>query len=145
MAFLSMTRLKVKSILLLPKFIVQNEAIVKQIRSSEGFRNGKTLLDPSLSAWTVTLWDSEDAMRAFYTSGAHRNIMPSLSFYSNEAVTAHMSFSEVDLPTWRFVHEQLSKIGKFSTVLKEPTQNHLDKIISKPSITLLTRPIKHIG
>lgn len=141
MAFLSMTRLKIKSILLLPKFIIQNEAIVKQIRTSKGLKIGKSLLDPSLGAWTVSIWDSEESMRAFYTSGAHRNIMPSLSYYSSEAVTAHISFDEENLPSWDFVHEQLSKIGRFSTVLKDPSKNHLSKIIPKPKTTLLTRPI----
>lgn len=103
MAFLSMIRLQVKSILLFPKFIILNEAIVKQIRFSNGFKKGKTLLDPSLGAWTMTLWESGEAMRAFYTSGAHRNIMPSLSFYANEAVVAHVDLDEDDLPTWDFV------------------------------------------
>jgi hypothetical protein len=141
MAFLSMTRLQVKSIFLLPKFFVQNEAIVKQLKTSAGFKKGKTLIDLGLGAWTVTLWESEDAMRAFYLSGAHRNIMPSLSAYSNEATTGNLTFDEADLPTWDFVHENLSKFGKFSSVLKEPTQSHLDKKIMKPKITFLTRPI----
>ena len=141
MAFLSMTRLQVKSIFLLPKFIVQNEAIVKQLRSSAGFKKGKTLIDLGLGAWTVTLWDSEDAMRAFYMNGAHRNIMPSLSAYSNEAVTCHNAFDALDLPAWDYVHDKLSSLGKFSSALKEPTQNHLEKKIIKPKITFLTRPI----
>lgn len=142
MALLSMTRLQLKSISLLPKFIVQNEGVVKQLRVSDGFLNGKTMIDFNLGAWTTTLWENEDAMRAFYTSGAHRNIMPTLSDYSNEAVVCHIAFDGDGLPDWHFVHEKLSTIGKFSTVLKEPTQNHLNKKIVMPKVTFLTRPIK---
>jgi hypothetical protein len=142
MAFLSMTRLRVKSIWLLPKFILENSGVINQLRSSKGFKAGKTLLDPSLAAWTVTLWENEAAMRAFFGSGAHRASLPKLSFYADEASSGHMDFAETELPDWNFVYEKLSTIGKFTIPLQSPSQNHINQIIKRPSTTLLSYPIK---
>lgn len=142
MPVLAMTRLKLKSARLLPKFILENETAVKQLKTAKGFICGKTLAEPSLGMWTTTLWDSEENMRAYYISDAHSKLMPKLSHYACEAVTTHISFDEKKLPSWGFVHEQLSSKGRFSTVLKEPSQDHLNCFIKFPKITIFTRPLK---
>ncbi len=142
MPALSMTRLKLKSAGLLPKFIIENETAVKQLKTAKGFICGKTLAELSLGMWTTTLWDSEENMRNYYTSGGHRELMPKLSQYASEAVTTHISYDQKELPSWAFVHEQLSAKGRFSTALKDPSQDHLNKIIKFPKITIFTRPLK---
>jgi hypothetical protein len=78
MGVLSMTRIKLRSIRLLPPFLAQQEAAVKQLRSARGFIKGKALIDTSLATWTLVLWDGAEDMRAYYLSGAHRELMPKL-------------------------------------------------------------------
>jgi hypothetical protein len=67
MPILALTRLKLKSARLLPKFGIENEVTVKQIRVAKGFLAGKTLLEPNLGAWTTTLWDNKENMKVYYS------------------------------------------------------------------------------
>lgn len=142
MPLLSMTRFKLKSYRLLPKVLRENKGIIEQLQISSGFIAGKTLIDPQLGLWTTTLWESEADMHAFYTSGAHRLIMPKLAEYACEAVATHIETDSQRLPSWEFVHDQLSKRGTFSLALKETTPDHDNKYIAPPKITLFTIPIK---
>jgi hypothetical protein len=142
MPILALTRLKLKSARLLPKFVIENEAAVKQLRVAKGFIAGKTLAEPNLGMWTTTLWDNEENMRAYYISGAHKDLMPKLVDYACEAVTTHIDYPHNDLPSWAFSHEQLTTKGRFSTILKNPTPDHQNHVIAFPKITIFTRPIK---
>jgi hypothetical protein len=142
MTVLSMTRLQLKSIGLLPEFLIWNERLVKQLRVANGFIKGKTLGDERLGMWTAVLWNNEADMRAYFTSGTHGGLMPKLDYFSCASVTAHIPYDLAALPPWDFVHEKLSSIGRFSAVLRAPTDDHRNRIIAKPKMRLLTRPLK---
>lgn len=142
MGVLSMTRIKLRSIRLLPAFLAQQEAAVKQLRSARGFIKGKALIDTSLGTWTLALWDSAEDMRAYYLSGAHRDLMPKLRDFACEAVTTDIPYDQPNLPSWEFVRQKLSSVGRFSTVLEKPSGDHLTRVIAKPKTTIFTRPIK---
>src|SRR5690242_8112777 len=59
---ISITRLRLRAVWILPQFVWLNERIARQVRRSPGFRGGKLLADRNLTFWTVTKWDSEAAI-----------------------------------------------------------------------------------
>jgi hypothetical protein len=142
MVVLSMTRFRLKSMWLLPKFMLANEAAVTQLRAADGFIEGKILADLPRDLWTCVMWASDADMKAYVTSGAHRALMPKLSSFACEGVTTHMPYDLLDLPSWTFVHQKLTAIGSFTSALDAPSQDHLAHVIAAPKSTLLTRPIK---
>jgi hypothetical protein len=127
---------------MLPKFLFENEAAIKQLKIAQGFLAGKTLAEPSLALWTASLWDDENSLRNYYTSGAHKNLMPALVNFANEAVTTRLDYAERKLPSWTFCHQQLLTNGNFSKALENPTSDHISEFISRPKVTIFTRPIK---
>jgi heme-degrading monooxygenase HmoA len=85
MPFISITRLRIHSIFILPKFMLANEASVKQLRKIDGFLKGKELIDKGLTFWTLTMWRDEIAMKAFRNSIPHRKAMQKLPSWCCEA------------------------------------------------------------
>ena len=122
MAFVSVTRLRLRSVLLLPRFVWLNERVVRQIAKSPGFREGRLLLDAKLVLWTMTSWDSEVEMRAFRDCSAHRRVMPKLLAWCDEASVARFA-DRGDLPSWDEARAQLVSSGRASEV-RHPSPNH---------------------
>jgi len=66
MPFVSVTRLRVKSLFFLIPFMRANEASVKEIKVSKGLLKGKELIDKKLTFWTVTIWENEESMKKMW-------------------------------------------------------------------------------
>ncbi len=64
MAFISVTRLRVRSIFYLPQFIWQVFKTTRQAERAPGFLGGRLMRDQKNAFWTLTTWDDEAAMRA---------------------------------------------------------------------------------
>ena len=122
MALVSITRLRVRSVLFVPRFIWLNERVIRQIVHSPGFREGRLLIDAQLTAWTMTSWDSETSMRAYRENGAHRVAMPKLASLCDEASVARFE-DRADLPTWDEAHAQILSRGRASK-LRHPSPRH---------------------
>lgn len=136
MAYLSMTRLKLKSPRYLIPFWFHTQRVVKQIKESEGFLQVKLLVTHNLSMWTMTLWASEEALDNFYLIGAHLLVMKKLSEFSSEAMAGHQEIESNELPSWEYVRNELCRIGYLGK-LKEPSTDHKNRIISIPKIVIL--------
>lgn len=54
MPILSMTRLRLKSIKLVPRFMWANEPAVAQLRTAPGFLRGNLLAELNLAMWTAS-------------------------------------------------------------------------------------------
>ena len=65
MPFVSVTRLRVKSMFFLLSFMRANESSVKELKVSKGLLKGKELIDKKLTFWTITLWEDEESMKKF--------------------------------------------------------------------------------
>ncbi|HMI52852.1 MAG TPA: antibiotic biosynthesis monooxygenase [Candidatus Saccharimonadales bacterium] len=123
MPFVSITRLRVRSWQFLPGFFYQTLRSALQVRSAEGQLHFGLLRDAHNTYWTRTVWTSEQAMKAFMTSGAHRHAMPRLLKWCDEAAIAHWNQDSPDPPGWNEAHRQLLAIGRPSKVLY-PTEAH---------------------
>lgn len=128
MVFISVTRLRLSSILHLPVFFIKNEKVIKQLKHSDGFISGKLLVDKHLTFWTLTLWESETHMKAFRNSFNHKKAMPRLPGWCDEASYTHWLSEKTELPDWNEIHAKLSQYAKYTKV-KKPSQAHSNKII----------------
>jgi Domain of unknown function (DUF3291) len=131
MVFVSLTRLRLRSIRFVPVFALNAFRSVAQIRKSSGFRGGATLADRSWTFWTMTLWDSQENMRAFMNSGAHKRAMPRLLHWCDEASVAHWTQPDASLPSWTEANEKLRQLGRPSKVLN-PSPNHASLKFREP-------------
>ena len=122
MPFISITRLRVRSIFTLPQFMLANEASVKQLKKINGFLAGKELVDKHLTFWTLTIWKDEISMKEFRNSVPHRKSMQKLPSWCCEASYFHWIQDEEKLPSWETASQRLLKEGKLTKVRK-PSAN----------------------
>lgn len=129
----SVTRLRVRSVRFLPSFLWRTFLSQRQLLRSTGFLGGKLLIDSGLTFWTLTAWQSEQAMKGFRGSGSHARVMSRLFGWCNEAAYAHWIQRADLIPSWEDAHEQLAAEGRLSRV-EHPSQNHLDRKFARPRL-----------
>lgn len=121
MPFISVTRLRVRSVFSLLPFLKANEASVKSLLQTKGLILGKELIDKNLTFWTLTLWEDEEAMRQFRNGNAHRAAMQKLPEWCDEASYHHWQQEEKSLPAWDIASGKLIREGKLTKV-KAPSE-----------------------
>ena len=144
MIFISATRLRIKSVLYLVRFMIANEASVKQLNITEGFLGGKELIDKNLTFWTLTMWDGEVNMKQFRNSLPHRKAMQKLPFWCDEASYIHWTQAESEFPGWKTICEKMLAEGT-ATKVRKPSQNQLSKKYDEIKWTKLERNFKPFG
>ena len=128
----SVTRLRLRSRFFLIPLAFRTEIIARrQLLRSRGFLGGKLLADKNRVFWTMTTWSDESSMRSFERSGIHKNAMPSLRRWCDEAAVTHWISNEKGIPNWMEAHRYLSKDPKMSP-LDHPSQSHLSKQFAPP-------------
>jgi hypothetical protein len=100
MPFVSVTRLRVRSMRFLPFFFLNALRSQRQVKASPGFLSGALLPDRGWAFWTMTAWDCAESMRRFMSSGAHKAAMPGLLEWCDEASVVHWEQAE----SLRFPH-----------------------------------------
>ncbi len=123
MVFISLTRLRIRSIWFMPQFAWQMLVTRNQIRTAPGFQRGSLLADRAWTFWTMTAWDSQESMRAYVTSGAHQKAMPFLMDWCDEASVAHWSQADAELPAWEGADRRMRAEGRLSKV-RHPSAQH---------------------
>ena len=140
MAFVSLTRLRIRSIRFLPAFIVHTLRSLRQVKRSAGFKGGGLLPDRRWTFWTMTAWDSQASMRAYMTTGSHKQAMPKLMRWCDEASVAHWEQDEITLPSWTEADQRMRATGRVSKVL-HPSAEHAGLRYREPR-TIGGGPIK---
>ncbi|ELS33890.1 MULTISPECIES: hypothetical protein [Pseudanabaena] len=138
MLYLSVTRLKLKSFRYLLSFLFYTDQILREIRASEGYLQGKLMATHNLSMWTMTLWTSEESARNFYLSGSHQLAMEKISEWTSEAVHINHPTNWDQLPPWTDVTQLLANQGHF-VPLTNPSENHLKRFITQPSLKFILK------
>jgi len=133
MAFVSLTRLRVRSIGFLPPFLWHTLKTTRQARRSPGFLGGEILRESGNVYWTMTAWNDPASMNAFRTQGAHGAVMPKLLDWCDEAAVAHWHQPAAELPNWQQAHFIMTKDGRPSKV-KHPSPAHLANEIPPPRV-----------
>jgi heme-degrading monooxygenase HmoA len=123
MPFVSITRLRLRSVRFLPGFAIHTMRAQKQLRHAAGFRGGALLPDRGWTFWTMTLWDSPDAMRAYILNGAHKAAMPKLVNWCDEASVVHWEQEGDALPAWQDAAARMRREGRPSKI-RHPSADH---------------------
>jgi heme-degrading monooxygenase HmoA len=131
--FISITRLRVRAVRFLPGFALLTLRSQRQVQASEGFRGGSLLADRRWTFWTMTAWDSEDHMRAYMTTGAHRTAMPRLVDWCDEASVVHWVQAEEALPSWPAADARMRRDGRASKV-RHPSAHHASMTFDAPRV-----------
>jgi Domain of unknown function (DUF3291) len=134
MPFVSITRLRVRSVRFLPSFFLHAIRSQRQLKVSPGFLNGALLPDRSWTFWTMTAWKDEECMRRFMTSGAHKAAMPGLLEWCDEASVVHWEQPESELPTWSEADRRMRAQGRASKV-RHPSPLHATLSYRSPRVT----------
>lgn len=133
MPFISITRLRIRSLRFLPAFGLHTTRSLAQVRRSPGFRGGGLLPDRRWAFWTMTAWDGEADMRAYMLSGDHRTAMPRLLGWCDEASVVHWTQDDPALPTWTEADRRMRQEGRASKV-RHPSPNHADLTYREPRL-----------
>lgn len=140
MPFVSVTRLRIRSIRFLPAFAIHNLRTLRQVRAAPGFRGGSLLADRGLAFWTLTAWDSGAAMRAYMTTGPHRAAMPHLLHWCDEGSVVHWDQELEALPAWAEADRRMREEGRPSK-LRHPGPRHAG-LEFPPARTTVTGPLR---
>lgn len=131
MPFVSITRLRLRSVFYLLPFFLHTARATRQIVRDPKFLKGKTLLDRKLTFWTISLWNDEADMRAYRGSGDHKKAMPKLQHWCDEASVAHWQQEGEEFPEWYDAWERMKSSGRASKV-KHPSPEHTAFRIAQP-------------
>ncbi len=123
MAFVSVTRLRVRSWRYLPAFLIQSFRSARQAKRTAGNIAVSVLRDAKGAFWTRSVWSDEAAMRSFMGSGTHRRVMPRLAQWCDEAAVTHWVQDSAELPSWEEAHRRLQRQGRRSRVA-QPSDAH---------------------
>jgi hypothetical protein len=131
MPFVSVTRLRVRSLRYLLPFVWQTLKVMREVERSDQFLGGRVLREAKNAFWTVTAWENEGAMRAFRQKGAHGRVMAKLLIWCDEASYVDWNQDTGSLPDWADAHRRLVREGKLSKVY-HPSPSQLAKEIPQP-------------
>ncbi|WP_233581010.1 DUF3291 domain-containing protein [Acidipila sp. EB88] len=118
----------------MPGFMLHAVQANQQVSRAAGFQKGVLLWDRRWCFWTMTGWDSQESMRAFMTSGAHRKAMPRLMEWCDEASVAHWVQDEAALPEWTEADRRMRESGRASKV-RQPSARHAGLQYDAPRTT----------
>ena len=131
MIWVSVTRLRLRAAWLLPVFVPHALRAAGQARRADGYLGGALLLDRKRAFWTMTVWRDAAAMRGYVTADAHRQAMPRLPHWCDEASVAHWEQPGDDLPSWDHACQRMKAHGRPSTV-HMPSPDHQDMAFPPP-------------
>lgn len=143
MPFVSITRLRIRSAFFLPRFFLHTMQAQSQLKRAGGFQGGALLPDRGRVFWTMTLWDSQDAMRAYMLAGAHKSAMPKLLNWCDEASVVHWEQPGDALPSWQEADLRMRQSGRISKV-RHPSPHHAGMTFAAPRVAAGApiRPLK---
>jgi uncharacterized protein DUF3291 len=131
--FASATRLRVRSFRNLPAFLWMTFLAQRQIKRAPGFLGGRLLIDNLRTYWTLSVWESEKAMKAFRSSGPHARVMPKLAEWCDEAAYTHWTAADDSIPEWLEAYDHLVSDGRLSRVAR-PSRDHVSRHFPKPRL-----------
>ena len=134
MPFISVTRLRVRSIRFLPFFLLYTYRSLRQVKKSTGFQCGRLLADRSSTFWTMTAWDDQENMRRFMTTDSHKAAMPRLLDWCDEASVVHWDQAEGALPSWTEADQRMRASGRASKV-RNPSPHHATLTYRTPRVS----------
>jgi hypothetical protein len=104
-----------------------------QAKNFPGNLHVSLLRDADKTFWTRTVWTTEPAMKSFMLAGPHRQVMPRLLEWCDEAALVHWEQESDREPNWQEAHRRLQADGRRSKV-NYPSQAHESFQIRPPKL-----------
>jgi hypothetical protein len=131
MRFVSVTRLRLRSLWFLPGFLWHAGWSRQQSLRLDANLHTATVKDRGLVFWTITVWPDQAAMRAFRNSGAHQKAMPKLFAWCDEATYVHWLQEDAAPPDLATAHRRLVAEGTVSPV-RFPSSDNATRNFAAP-------------
>ena len=135
MAFISVTRLRVRRFVYLRGFILFVLRSARQAKRAAGNLRVSLLREANRTFWTRTAWRDESSMKAFMLAMPHRKAMEKLAEWCDEAGVVHWTEESAGLPDWHEAHHRLVVEGRRSKV-KHPSADHEAYRIAPPKVRI---------
>jgi deoxyribodipyrimidine photolyase len=116
MPLMAVTRLRIRSFRFLVPFLWQVWRSFRRAKHAAGSFGAKVRRADGLAFWTMTAWQDEAAMHAYRIAPPHRDAMPKLLEWCDEAAVAHWSQASTELPGWDTAERRLAESGRMSKV-----------------------------
>ena len=133
MVFVSITRLRIRSLRFLPRFFIDTMLTGRQTKLANGFLGGSLLADRRRTFWTMTLWNDQSDMRTYMTTGSHLKAMPKLLGWCDEASVVHWTQHHSSAPDWLEADRRMRTEGRASKV-RYPSPNHAKLAYDPPRV-----------
>jgi hypothetical protein len=131
--FVSVTRLRLRSIRYLPAFLWMSLLSLLQAKRAPGNLKVKLVKDANLTFWTLTAWEKETMMRSYIKAGSHRQAMSKLVEWCDEAAIVHWYQETSELPNLKEAHRRMQIEGRLSKV-NHPSSAQILNQIPTPKI-----------
>lgn len=129
MAIISVTRLRLRSPHYLPAFQEYAERTYSQAKLAPGNIHAITRSQTETIYWTLSAWDDEASMQSYMMANAHREAMPKIVTWCDEASVVHWNQDSSELPSWDIAEQWMTEHGRFGP-LKYPSETHLQNRFS---------------
>jgi hypothetical protein len=118
------TRLRLRSWRFVLPFSIHASRSQKQAAASPGCQAVITRKTRGWAFWTLSVWENEESLQAFLRGSPHRETMPKLFPWCDEAVTVHWRVESPSLPSWEEATRELQSGGRLLRVQHpSPAQN----------------------
>ncbi len=116
MPLIAVTRLRVRSVRFLLPFAWHTWRSFRQAKRAAGNIGVRVRKAEGLAFWTLTAWQDEGAMKAYRIALPHRDAMPKLLEWCDEAAVGHWHQDSAELPDWETAERRLAESGHLSKV-----------------------------
>jgi hypothetical protein len=142
MSLVSVTRLRIRSFRFFLPFAWRTWRSFRQAKHAAGNLGVKLRKAEGLAFWTMTAWRDEAAMNAFRIASPHRNAMPKLLNWCDEAAVVHWNRESAELPDWETAEGRMAESGRLSKVNRPSADQRAGRLdfICKDTPKRRTRP-----
>jgi hypothetical protein len=116
MPLVAVTCLRIRSYRFLLPFAWKAWPSFRQAKRAAGSLGVQVRTADGLAFWTITAWQDEAAMHAYRIAQQHRDAMPKLLEWCDEAAVAHWHQASAELPGWETAERRLAESGRVSKV-----------------------------
>ena len=112
----SVTRLQLRSLRFLLPFAWHARRSRRQAEVAEGCLQVSVRKTAGLAFWTLTTWRDEASLRRYMRAAPHREAMPKLAHWCDEAAVAHWEQDAANGSDWAEAARRLAEGGRLLEV-----------------------------
>jgi quinol monooxygenase YgiN len=116
MPIVVVTRLRLRDHTLVDEFFAVAVALLEQAKSSPGVLKTDALADENDVWWSLSGWESREAMRSFVETDPHLSAMAQIDHFCDQATFVDWQQEGAELPDWQTSYDRLVADGESATL-----------------------------